>query len=100
MQRFRIIKIKHSFGEVGAVIRSQVEMRHIRRRVIFADQSIILFGSCFNFETIDGAVIGRPDQLIPIATGSRAILSVGHDIFKILAPVTVAQKRRHLRVGK
>src|ERR1700724_4192859 len=54
VQRFRIVKVQHTFSEIGAIIRGQMEMRAIWERVVFADEGIVLRQASFDFETVDG----------------------------------------------
>src|ERR1700680_5232652 len=77
VQRFRIIKVQHTFSEIGAVIRSQMEMRAIWGRVVFADQGIVLLRRRFDFEAVNGAIVGGSDELVPVSAGRFAILTAG-----------------------
>src|ERR1700752_1082606 len=100
VQRFRIIEIQHTFSEIGAVVRSQMEMRAIWGRVVFADQGIVLLRRRFDFESIDGAIVRGTDELVPVSPGTFSIPDVGSDVFEILAAVTITQERGHFRIGK
>src|ERR1035441_6602427 len=87
MQGVRVIEVEHTLGEIGAVVRSQVEMRLVRRRIILADQSIVPLWGSFNLETVNGAIVRRSHELVPVAAGSFAILRVGRYVFQIFAAV-------------
>src|SRR3984957_9746189 len=95
MQGFRVIEVDYSFREVGAVVRDQVEMRVVRRTVVFTDQGIVLVRSSSDLEAVDSAIIRRSDELVPVPARGFAILYVRRDIFQIFAAIAVAQECGH-----
>src|SRR5208282_1999156 len=103
MQGFRIIKIDDVFGEISAVAGDGAEVRLVRRCVQLADQGKILRRRGRDLEAVNGAVVRRADQFVPVSArsfaGSFAVL-VGDYVFQTSAAVTVTQRRDHLRVGE
>src|ERR1700722_4981733 len=89
MQGFRVIEVEYTFREVGAVIRNQVEVRLVRRSIVFTDQGIVLVRSSSDLEAVDGAIIRRSDELVPVPAGCFAILCVGRNIFQMSAAIVI-----------
>src|SRR5260370_42279561 len=79
MQSLWLIEIDHVFNKICTVPGYREEVRPVPGRVVSKYQSLILFGSGLNLETVDRPVVGRAHKFIPVSTRSLSVRQVGSD---------------------
>src|SRR5579863_9652502 len=75
-------------------------MRNISRGVQLLYERVILRGRGLDLVAVNGAIVRRADEFVPVAARSAAVLGVRSDVFQIFAAVAVAQECSQFGVGK
>src|SRR5580692_1180648 len=90
MEHFRIVSINQVAGEIRAVMRHQIEAEAIWRRVVLANERIVLFFSRVQLETVNAAPILSSDQFDPPSRRRFAIWAVGRNRFKMISTILIS----------
>ena len=89
---FKLEEVKDALGEVGTVVRHEVEVRAVGIRVQLAEEGRILLGHRFYFKTIDCAVVGRANKLVPVPAGYFSLLCIRSDRLEVFAAILIAEE--------
>ena len=86
-----IVEIENLASEVGTIRRQQIVAAMIRPRVQKLNQTVVLFLSSGQSQTIDFPIERLAHHLIPIPCGQAPVGTIGGDGLQIMAAVFVAQ---------
>src|SRR6185437_11937162 len=78
-------------GKVRAVMKEKIEARDIVPVIHDRDEARVLLRGRGKGEAVDGAVVGRTDELRPLAVWSAAMTVVRCERFKMRAAIRIAQ---------
>jgi hypothetical protein len=95
-----IIEIDGFPHEVGAIGRHQFVGHSVWARIVGRHEFVVLSSAGLDLKAVQGPIVSRAHQLIPIATRGLSRFLVGHDLFKIFSAILVAQSRFQLAVRK
>ena len=91
--RARVVQVKHRPGKISAIVEEQIEVAAIRLVVESLDKRFILLRCCFDFESINLAVVKRAYKLNPISPRSFAIAPIRNKIQQMFATPRISQRR-------
>src|ERR1700734_1323 len=99
-----VIDVQQRAGEIGAVVKEQIEVADVPAVVVAVHELKVLFGRRLDFEAVDSAVVRCADELGPLAvrslTGFFACGYVRCVQLEVVAAVAVAEARYERSVGR
>jgi hypothetical protein len=91
VKNFGIVKVDQVAREVRTIVGDEIEPVAVWRRVVLANQLIVLFFGGIELETVDGPAIGNSERLRP-ATAWFSVRPVGGNRLEMSAAILVSEK--------
>src|SRR5260370_21348927 len=99
MQGVRVIKIDYLAHKIGTVSLHEVIALAVWLAVQLADQQRVLFRAGLNLESINCAVISRPDHFIPVSLGYSSVGAIRGKRFQVVATPLISEEINQFGVG-